>query len=92
MDEQALDRRVKGEAFSKIAKTLGMARSIDANRAFIRALNLRPPAEQSAIREQESRRLDRLAEAVRSNTALDAAEAEKRLQTIEQLRARLVAQ
>lgn len=69
-----------------------MPGSKDANRAFNRALRLQSPAKQSAIRARESERLDRLAEAVRNNAELDEADAEKRLRTIEQLRARLVAE
>jgi hypothetical protein len=92
VDDQALDRRVKGEAFTAIAKALGLDGSLDANRAFNRALRRRPPPEQATIRKQEGHRLDRMAKAVEANEALSAEQAAKRLHTIEQLRARLAAE
>jgi hypothetical protein len=85
-----LARRVQGEAYGVIAKALGMERATDANLAFNRALRSRPASEQEPIRTQENDRLNRLAEAVRNNDTLTADEAEKRLRTIEQLRARLM--
>jgi hypothetical protein len=68
-----------------------MVRPTDANRAFNRALRRRPADEQAAIRAQENRRLDLMVEAVQANQALSEDEAEKRLHSIERLRARLTA-
>lgn len=91
LDDEVLALRAQGRAFGTIAKRLGMKRSKDANLAFNRALRRRPPAERDEIRSAESERLDRVAVAVRADESLSAAETEKRLETIEALRRRLLA-
>jgi len=90
-DQQALELRLKGRAFSTIAAELGMDRSSDANLAFNRALRRQPVVARDEIRAGENRRLDRLAVAVRANGSLAEEEAAKRLHAIELLRARLMA-
>jgi hypothetical protein len=90
-DQEALELRLKGRAFSAIASELGMDRSSDANLAFNRALRRQPTLARDQIRADENRRLDRLAVAVRANGSLAEDEATKRLRTIELLRARLMA-
>ena len=49
-DEQALVLRDQGLSFAGIAQELDLAGAIEANAAFNRALRLRSPAEQSALR------------------------------------------
>ena len=82
---------MKGETFVGIAKALGLTHTDDANLAFNRALRLRPAEEQATLRARESKRLDRQAEKVRANAELSPDDIEKRLHTIERLRARLAA-
>jgi hypothetical protein len=90
IDEQALQLRIQGKGFGTIADTLGMERAHEANQAFNRALRRRDPAEQDTIRTQENHRLDRLAEAARANETLTGDDTDRRLRTIERLRARLM--
>ena len=90
-DQEALELRLKGRAFSAIATELGMGRSLDANLAFNRALRRQPTVAREEIRAGENRRLDRLAVAVRASGSLAEDEATKRLRAIELLRARLMA-
>lgn len=66
-----------------------MARSSEANEAFNRALRRLPADEQGVVRTEETSRLDRLADAVRTNKELSTDEAQRRLNTVEQLRVRL---
>ncbi len=90
LDEQALVLRSQSRGFRSIAEALGLGRPTEANEAFNRALRRRPPDEQAAIRAEENSRLDRLADAVRHDSARSAEEVEKRLQAIERLRTRLM--
>ena len=90
-DEQALELRRRGRAFSTIATELGMERSSDANLAFNRALRRQPAPARDQIRADENRRLDRMAVAVRADASLAEAEAAKRLRAIDSLRRRLMA-
>ena len=82
--------RGQGRSFGAIANALGFGKAVDANRAFIRALRRRPPEERTSIRTQENRRLDRIAAGIRANDGLSADDAQKRLRTIERLRALLM--
>ena len=75
----------------KIAEALGMGRASDANEAFNRALRRRPSEEQATIREEENRRLDRLARAVSAGESRTAEDIAKRLRAVERLRTRLMA-
>jgi len=90
-DQEALELRLTGRAFSSIATALGMDRSSDANLAFNRALRRQPAPAKDQIRADENLRLDRMAVAVRANGSLTEAEAVKRLRTIDVLRGRLMA-
>ena len=90
-DEQALVLRGQSKGFSKIAEALGMGRASDANEAFNRALRRRPSEEQATIREEENRRLDRLARAVSAGESRTAEDIAKRLRAVERLRTRLMA-
>ncbi len=85
-DEQALVLRGQSKGFRTIADALGVGRPTEANEAFNRALRRRPPDEQAAIRSEENRRLDRLADAVRADSARSTDEVDKRLRAIERLR------
>ena len=91
VDEQALALRAKSKGFGTIAEALSLARAADANEAFNRALRRRPPEEQATIRADEHRRLDRLAAAVGADTERSKEDVDKRLQAIERLRVRLMA-
>jgi hypothetical protein len=90
-DQEALELRLTGRAFSSIATALGMERSSEANLAFNRALRRQPTPAQDKIRADENLRLDRMAMAVRTNGSLSEAEGVKRLRAIDLLRGRLMA-
>jgi hypothetical protein len=91
-DQEALELRLTGRAFTSIATELGMERSSEANLAFNRALRRQPAPAKDQIRADENLRLDRMAVAVRANGSLTEAEAVKRLRTIDVLRGRLMAE
>jgi hypothetical protein len=66
-----------------------MQRAVDANLAFNRALRRQPADERDAIRVKEGERLDRLAATIRGDDSLSAEDTDKRLRTVDRLRARL---
>ena len=90
-DEKALALRRQGLSFSAIARDLGIDHAVTANRAFNRALRTRPKAEQQAVRDEENRRLDALADGVRARAGLAPDDVERKLRNIERLRSQLMA-
>ncbi|HET9732446.1 MAG TPA: hypothetical protein VFP54_07185 [Acidimicrobiales bacterium] len=90
IDEQVLAMRGQGRSFARIAAAVGLDKASQANVAFNRALRRQSPEEQEEIRSKENARLDRLAASVQSDEALSEADAERRLATVERLRARLM--
>lgn len=90
IDDQALALRRESKGFGRIAETLGFLRANDANEAFNRALRRQTPEEQATIRSEENGRLDRLRDAVASDTKRTKEEIAKRLRAIERLRGRLM--
>jgi hypothetical protein len=91
LDARALALRGKGMSFRTIANELGLERASDANLAFNRALRRLPDQERADVRREEAGRLDRLADLTRGNEALTAADIERRLESIDRLRAQLQA-
>jgi len=89
LDARALALRSEGRGFRTIANELGLDRATDANLAFNRALRRLPEQERDAVRKDEENRLDRLADVTRGNHLLDAADVERRLKSIDRLRAQL---
>jgi hypothetical protein len=89
-DQEVLELRGRGTSFGNIAKSLGFARATEVIAAFNRALRRHGAAEQAELRRQELGRLDALASGVRANDGLAKAEMDRRLHTVEQLRARLL--
>jgi hypothetical protein len=90
-DERVLQLREKKRSFAAIARIIGYERASEAPVAFNRALRRRPPREQEALRKAELIRLDALAQRVRENKELTAADAARRLKAVERLRTRLSA-
>jgi len=90
-DEQALELRCKGRSFAAIAKALGFARASQANEAFNRALRTRPKKDQTAIRDGENRRLDDLADRLRSRTDLSKDQVDNQIKIITRMREVLMA-
>jgi hypothetical protein len=89
-DQQVLELRGRGTSFGNIAKSLGFDRATEVIEAFNRALRRHGPVEQAELRRQELGRLDALASGVRANDGLAKDEVDRRLHTVEQLRARLL--
>lgn len=89
-DDRALEMRRKGKGLKSIAAELGMDRAIDANFAFNRALRRRPTEEQATLRAEEEGRLDKIADAVRRNGTLSKEDVDRRLHSVERLRAALL--
>jgi len=86
LDGEVLRLRRSGRAFSRISRDLQLKRPADAQRAFQRAVRRLPEGEQEAVREQETSRLDRLAEQVTADEDTSAEDRTRRLAAIERLR------
>lgn len=89
LDGEALRLRSAGRSFAHISRELGLARPIDAQRAFQRAVRILPTEERERVRGEESVRLDRLAARVRAATDRPVEERDRQLAAIERLRALL---
>lgn len=89
VDQAVLRLRGKGQTYARISRDLGLARGVDAQRAFVRALADLPPADAKQVRAEEQSRLDRLVERVRGDTDQNEADLTKRLQAIERMRAEM---
>ena len=86
-DRKALDLRMDGRSFSRIAKELDFRRAVDANEAFNRALRRCPDDEREQVKARELERLDALASAERPDDDKKAAQRER---AIKGLRDRLL--
>jgi acyl-CoA reductase-like NAD-dependent aldehyde dehydrogenase len=86
IDGEVLRLRSTGQAFARISRDLRLEKPVDAQRAFQRAVRRLPPGEQAEVREQESSRLDRLAEKVNADTDKPLEEKTRRLAAVERLR------
>ena len=86
LDGEVLRLRRSGGAFARISRDLELKRPVDAQRAFQRAVRRLPEVEQEAVREQESSRLDRLAEQVNADAETSTENRTRRLAAIERLR------
>jgi hypothetical protein len=91
-DDQVLELRGQGKSFARIAKTLGFTRPSEANEAFNRALRRKSPDVQDDVRRQELGRLDALLDGVRANAELAPDDRDRRLRSVERLRAKLLAE
>ena len=91
VEDQALELRRKGQSFKSIAKELGMARSADANDAFQRSLRRQPKAARERLRQEELERLDAVAARLGASQKHDPDDVARRLQMVERLRAKLLA-
>jgi hypothetical protein len=89
IDARALALRTKGTGFRTIANQLGLERASDANLAFNRALRRLPEEQRAIVRQEEGLRLDRLADVTRANNSLTPTDVERRLNSINRLRAQL---
>jgi hypothetical protein len=86
IEGEVLRLRSRGRAFARISRDLRLDGSVDAQRAFQRAVRRLPPGEQAEVRQQESSRLDRLAEKVIADTGKPPEEKTRRLAVVERLR------
>jgi hypothetical protein len=86
IDGEVLRLRSTGQAFARISRDLRLEKPVDAQRAFQRAVRRLPPGEQAEVREQESSRLDRLADKVNADTDKPLEEKTRRLAAVERLR------
>jgi hypothetical protein len=86
-DRKALDLRMDGRSFSRIAKELDFSRAVDANEAFNRALRRCSDDEREQLTARELKRLDALASAERPDGDEKAAQRER---AIKGLRDRLL--
>ena len=87
VDSEVLRLRGTGQAFARISRDLGLARPVDAQRAFQRAIHRLPSSEQVQARQQETSRLDRLEARVNADTTTPEDDRARRLAAIDRLRA-----
>lgn len=92
IDARVLALRSKGTGFRTIADQLGLERASDANLAFNRALRRLPEEQRAIVRREEGLRLDRLADVTRANQSLTPTDIDRRLNSIDRLRAQLDAE
>ena len=81
--------RSEGKSFDVIARTVGMARSLDAFGLFVDTVAGRPETERAKLCDQENRRLDALEE--RTTALAESTERTRKLGSLEKLRLRLAA-
>jgi hypothetical protein len=86
IDDEVLRLRSNGRAFARISRDLDLGSPLDAQRAFQRAVHRLPSDRQDQVREQESSRLDRLAERVHADVSKSDEDRTRRLAAIERLR------
>lgn len=89
VDEKVLRLRGDGQPYARISRDLGLSRSADAQRAFMRALRQLPASDATRVRAEEVSRLDRLAERVRGDAKQNDMDRVRRLKTIERMRAQV---
>jgi hypothetical protein len=89
IDDEVLRLRRQGQAYARISRELGLDRAADAQRAFRRALSRLPASDAEQVREEESSRLDRLAERVRADTSKNDMDRARQLKTIERMRVQI---
>jgi hypothetical protein len=88
-DGDVLTLRGEGLSFAAIASRLGFRRSREALDTFHRALQASDESAKPALVREELARLEVLEGRIRSRDAADPEKMSKRLQALEQLRARL---
>lgn len=87
--ERVIALRSEGKSLATIAKTIGVARSVDAFIALADAIARRPKREQAKLRADETGRLDAIEERTRRKHEGD--ELDRKLASIQKLRKRLAA-
>jgi hypothetical protein len=85
--ERVIALRSDGKSFAQIAKAVGVDRSVDAFGLFVDAVALRPTADRSKLRADESDRLDALERRMQRIDDLD--QRERKLASLGKLRQRL---
>jgi hypothetical protein len=89
LDEQALSLREADMSYTAIARKLELKRSVNAHKAFIRAVLSRQGDDQRSLVANERARLDRLERLVRERDAADPDQLQRRLRAVARLRAPL---
>jgi hypothetical protein len=89
-DSEVLRLRSTGQAFARISRELGLAKPVDAQQAFQRAVRQLPAGEQDRVYREEASRLDRLAAQVNADSSLSVEDRDRRLAGVERLRAWMV--
>jgi hypothetical protein len=85
-DAKVLAFRKQGRSFVQIAALLEFRSAGEAVTAYQRALRRRSPEEQATFRAAERERFDAMANSIRADKALSAAESSTRLARVKRLR------
>ena len=85
--DRVIELRSEGNSFASIAKSVGLARSLDAFGAFVAAVATRSPAQQKKLRAEENSRLDTLERRIQQQP--DSADRDRRIASVRKLRQRL---
>jgi hypothetical protein len=86
VDEQVLELRKAGASYSAIARSLELARAVDAHRSFVRAVSARDGDDRQKLIDDEEARLDQLEQRIRERDAADPGKVERRLLGVTKLR------
>ena len=86
LDAKVLLLRSEGRAFARISRDLQLHRSLDAQKAFMRALRRLPISDADRVRHEEISRLDRLADHVRTDARRNEIDRARQLKAIERMR------
>jgi hypothetical protein len=89
-DGEVLRLRSSGRTFARISRDLAFDRPLDAQRAFKRAVSRLPEDQQDQVRQQETLRLDKLAQRLNADTDGSDEDRARRLVALERLRGLLV--
>jgi len=85
--DRVVELRSEGNSFASIAKSVGLARSLDAFGAFVAAVATRSPAQQKKLRAEENGRLDTLERRIQQQP--DSPDRDRRIASVRKLRQRL---
>ena len=83
---KAVELRQAGQSFAAIAAALGYHRAGEAQLAFLLGLRQLPSQDQLVVRQDETRRLDRLEKHLRARSNLSDAERQGRIKVLDDLR------
>src|ERR1700722_17945776 len=90
IDDQVFRLRREGRAFTSIRRDLGLAKPLDAQKAFRRVVRRLPPSDREVVLAEGGARLASLTALVNADTTLSAKNRVRRLAAVDRLRSDLL--